>query len=157
ELTHLYPDGAGLALRDAIAKKHGLTRDHVVLGCGSNEIIEFCYHAFTQPGKGRVLASAYAFAVYGLMARLFGIPFEEVPDRDFHHDLAGFSARLGDRGRGKASAGAPKGELHNPPFSLGRGRARSRIFLEPTRFLSTRGKPSRIIREPHPPAPNSPG
>ncbi|NCY23123.1 aminotransferase class I/II-fold pyridoxal phosphate-dependent enzyme, partial [bacterium] len=50
----------------------------------------------TQPGKGRVLASAYAFAVYGLMARLFGIPFEEVPDRDFHHDLAGFSARLGD-------------------------------------------------------------
>ncbi|NDC79816.1 MAG: histidinol-phosphate transaminase [Verrucomicrobia bacterium] len=93
--THLYPDGAGLDLRDAIAKKHGLTRDHVVLGCGSNEIIEFCYHAYTQPGQGRVLASAYAFAVYGLMARLFGISFEEVPDRDFHHDLAGFSARLG--------------------------------------------------------------
>jgi len=96
EHTHLYPDGAGLALREAIAKKHGLTRDHVVLGCGSNEIIEFCYHAFTRPGQGRVLASAYAFAVYGLMARLFGIPFEEVPDRDFHHDLTGFSARLQD-------------------------------------------------------------
>jgi len=94
EHTHLYPDGAGLALRDAIAQAHGLTRDHVVLGCGSNEIIEFCYHAYTQPGQGRVLASAYAFAVYGLMARLFGIPFEEVPDRNFHHDLAGFSARL---------------------------------------------------------------
>jgi histidinol-phosphate aminotransferase len=92
--THLYPDGGGLALRDAIAKLHGLTRDHVVLGCGSNEIIEFCYHAFTRPGEGKVLASAYAFAVYGLMARLFGIPFEEVPDRDFHHDLAGFVARL---------------------------------------------------------------
>ena len=92
--THLYPDGGGLALRDAIAKLHGLTRDHVVLGCGSNEIIEFCYHAFTRPGEGKVLASAYAFAVYSLMARLFGIPFEEVPDRDFHHDLAGFVARL---------------------------------------------------------------
>ncbi|MCX6935687.1 MAG: histidinol-phosphate transaminase, partial [Verrucomicrobia bacterium] len=92
--THLYPDGAGLALRDAIAQTHGLTRDHVVLGCGSNEIIEFCYHAYTQPGKGRVLASAYAFAVYGLMARLFNVPFEEVPDRDFQHDLAGFAARL---------------------------------------------------------------
>ena len=96
EHTHLYRDGAGLALRDAIGQKHGLTRDHVVLGSGSNEIIEFCYHAFTQPGKGRVLSSAYAFAVYGLMARLFGIPFEEVPDRDFHHDLAGFSARIRD-------------------------------------------------------------
>ena len=92
--THLYPDGGGLALRDAIAKLHGLTRDHVVLGCGSNEIIEFCYHAFTRPREGKVLASAYAFAVYGLMAKLFGIPFEEVPDRDFHHDLAGFTARL---------------------------------------------------------------
>lgn len=94
--SHLYPDGAGLDLRDAIARSHGLTRDHVVLGCGSNEIIEFCYHAFTKPGEGRVLASAYAFAVYGLMARLFGIPFEEVPDRNFHHDLAGFRARLQD-------------------------------------------------------------
>ena len=63
---------------------HGLTPDHVVLGCGSNEIIEFCYHAYTQPGQGRkVLASAYAFAVYGLMARLFAVPFEEVPDRNF--------------------------------------------------------------------------
>jgi histidinol-phosphate aminotransferase len=94
DLTHLYPDGAGVDLRQAIAKLHGLTPEHVVLGCGSNEIIEFCYHAYTLPGQGKVLASAYAFAVYGLMARLFGIPFEEVPDRNFHHDLAGFSARL---------------------------------------------------------------
>jgi len=94
DLTHLYPDGAGVDLRQAIAKLHGLTPDHVVLGCGSNEIIEFCYHAYTLPGQGKVLASAYAFAVYGLMARLFGVPFEEVPDRNFHHDLAGFSARL---------------------------------------------------------------
>ena len=94
DLTHLYPDGAGVDLRQAIAKLHGLSPDHVVLGCGSNEIIEFCYHAYTLPGQGKVLASAYAFAVYGLMARLFGVPFEEVPDRNFHHDLAGFSARL---------------------------------------------------------------
>jgi histidinol-phosphate aminotransferase len=96
EHAHLYPDGAGIALREAIAHAHGLTPDHVVLGCGSNEIIEFCYHAYTQPGQGRVLASAYAFAVYGLMARLFAVPFEEVPDRNFHHDLAGFAARLQD-------------------------------------------------------------
>ncbi|NBQ65024.1 MAG: aminotransferase class I/II-fold pyridoxal phosphate-dependent enzyme, partial [Verrucomicrobia bacterium] len=69
--THLYPDGGGLALREAIAKLHGLTRDHVVLGCGSNEIIEFCYHAFTRPGEGKVLASAYAFAdLAGFVARL---------------------------------------------------------------------------------------
>ena len=92
--THLYPDGGGLDLRQAIAQSHGLTPDHVVLGCGSNEIIEFCYHAYTQPGQGRVLASAYAFAVYSLMARLFHVPFEEIPDRDFHHNLAGFTARL---------------------------------------------------------------
>ena len=48
EHTHLYPDGAGIALREAIAHAHGLTPDHVVLGCGSNEIIEFCYHAYTE-------------------------------------------------------------------------------------------------------------
>jgi hypothetical protein len=39
--AHFYPDGGGYYLREAIAKKTGLDRANVILGCGSNEVIEF--------------------------------------------------------------------------------------------------------------------
>ena len=44
ENAHLYPDGGGFYLRKAIAKKLNVTPDHIVLGNGSNEIIELLAH-----------------------------------------------------------------------------------------------------------------
>ena len=77
--THLYPDGGGYYLREAVAAKHGLDRGNVILGNGSNEIIEFLGHAFLRPGD-EVVTSQHAFAVYHLMAQLFGARTVEVPE-----------------------------------------------------------------------------
>ena len=71
EKAHLYPDGGGFALREAIAATFGLERSNVILGNGSNEIIEFIGHGFLQPGDNVVVAQ-HAFVVYKLMATLFG-------------------------------------------------------------------------------------
>src|SRR5256712_12646641 len=51
-LNHLnrYPDGSGFYLRQALAKKHGVSPDHVVLGNGSNELVELLVPAFLRPG-----------------------------------------------------------------------------------------------------------
>ncbi|HEY5743826.1 MAG TPA: histidinol-phosphate transaminase [Terrimicrobiaceae bacterium] len=84
--AHFYPDGGGWELRGAIAEKVGLGRENVVLGNGSNEIIEFIGHAFLRPGD-EVITARHAFAVYTLMAQLFGAKTIEVPDLDFTHDL----------------------------------------------------------------------
>src|SRR4030081_76493 len=46
----LYPDGGGFYLREALAGKLGISRDHIILGNGSNEIIEFLGHAFLERG-----------------------------------------------------------------------------------------------------------
>src|SRR3954447_20463775 len=43
--AHRYPDGGGYYLRAALAKKLGIDRDQLILGAGSNEIIEFLGHA----------------------------------------------------------------------------------------------------------------
>jgi histidinol-phosphate aminotransferase len=83
----LYPDGGGFHLREALAARFGVERSQIVLGNGSNELIELLCHAFATRGKTRIVASRYAFAVYRLMAQLFGVEFVEVPDRDFSHDL----------------------------------------------------------------------
>ena len=48
--AHLYPDGSGFYLRNAIASKLGLAPENVILGNGSNEVIEFLGHAFLNPG-----------------------------------------------------------------------------------------------------------
>ncbi len=86
--VHFYPDGNGYLLRSAIAKKNGVEIEQVVLGNGSNEIIEFVGHAFLSPGDEMVI-SQYAFAVYELVGRLFQAVIHEVPSKNFGHDLPG--------------------------------------------------------------------
>ena len=84
--AHFYPDGGGYYLREAIAKKVGLAGENVILGNGSNEIIEFIGHAFLKPGD-EVITAKHAFVVYRLMATLFDADTTEIHDPNFHHDL----------------------------------------------------------------------
>lgn len=96
--SHFYPDGGGWELRGAIADKLGLGRENVILGNGSNEIIEFIGHAFLKPGD-EVVTAGHAFAVYGLMAQLFGARTVEVPDPGYTHDLPAMLAAITPRTR----------------------------------------------------------
>jgi histidinol-phosphate aminotransferase len=93
ESSHLYPDGGGYYLREALAAKLGLTREHIILGCGSNEIIEFLGHAFLDRGDD-VIASEHAFIAYRLVAAVFGARTIEVPSPDLRHDLDGMIAAI---------------------------------------------------------------
>jgi len=96
ERAHIYPDGGSYYLREAIAQKFGLERAHVILGCGSNEVIEFIGKAFLNPGD-EIIAARHAFVVYKLMATLFGARTIEVPDPGFAHDLEGMLAAITPR------------------------------------------------------------
>lgn len=86
EGVNIYPDGGGYRLRTAIAEKFGLERENIILGNGSNEIIELIGHGFLDPGDN-VIAAEHAFVVYKLMATLFGAETIEIPDPGFVHDL----------------------------------------------------------------------
>lgn len=91
--THIYPDGGGWKLRRAIADKFGLDMSNVILGCGSNEVIEFIGHAFLKPGDN-IITAKHAFLVYKLMAKVFGAETIEVPDPGFVHDLDAMAAAI---------------------------------------------------------------
>lgn len=88
--AHIYPDGGGWKLRNAIADRHGMDISNVVLGNGSNEIIELLCHSFLNPNAA-LIAAEHAFVVYKLMATLFGAKYVEVPDPGFIHDLDGMA------------------------------------------------------------------
>ena len=63
EQAQLYPDGGCTELRKAIAAERGVAEDAIVIGNGSNEIIELLGHVFLKPGDEVVMGSQ-AFIVY---------------------------------------------------------------------------------------------
>jgi histidinol-phosphate aminotransferase len=91
--VHIYPDGGGWKLRRAIAEKFGLELNNVILGSGSNEVIEFIGHAFLKPGDN-IITAEHAFLVYKLMAKVFGADTIEVPDPGLIHDLDAMAAAI---------------------------------------------------------------
>lgn len=84
--VHIYPDGGGYKLRNALAEKYDLGLENIVLGNGSNEIIELLCHCFLNQ-DAELIAAEHAFVVYKLMATLFGAKYVEVADPDFIHDV----------------------------------------------------------------------
>jgi histidinol-phosphate aminotransferase len=84
--AHLYPDGNGFYLCKAVAAKLGLAPENVILGNGSNEVIEFLGHAFLNPGDD-VIIFQYAFIIYKLLATSFAARTIELPTPNFQQDL----------------------------------------------------------------------
>jgi histidinol-phosphate aminotransferase len=86
ESVHLYPEGSGVYLREAVAAQLGLVRENIILGNGSNEVIEFVGHAFLDRGDN-VITPEYSFIAYKLIAQLFGAQTIETPAMNFKPDL----------------------------------------------------------------------
>ena len=75
---HLYPDGGCYYLREALASHFGVATDQLILGNGSNELIELLIQAFIVPGT-HTLTSASTFIVYNLGTQAMGYEFRSVP------------------------------------------------------------------------------
>ena len=81
-----YPDGNAFALKAALARKYGVDMTQLVIGNGSNDVLEIASHAFLSPGASAVFAQ-YSFAVYPLATIARGARCIQVPARDYGHDL----------------------------------------------------------------------
>jgi histidinol-phosphate aminotransferase len=66
-----YPDGSGYYLRQALAKRHGVGQDQVLLGNGSNELIELLVRTFLKPGDEAVVPHP-SFVVYPMIVQAAG-------------------------------------------------------------------------------------
>lgn len=89
----LYPDGNGYVLKSALACKLAVDIAGIVLGNGSNDVLEMVARAFLAPGCSAVY-SQHAFAVYPLATQAVGAVGIEVPARAFGHDLAAMRAAI---------------------------------------------------------------
>ena len=81
-----YPDGSGFYLSRALAKNYGVDISQIILGNGSNELIELAVRTFVQPGD-EVVSADPSFVVYKMITQAGGGTNVIVPCRDNRHDL----------------------------------------------------------------------
>ena len=81
-----YPDGNGFELKAAISARYGVQVESIVLGNGSNDLLELASRAFLEPGLSAVY-SKHAFAVYALAVLAVGARGIETPAKNWGHDL----------------------------------------------------------------------
>jgi histidinol-phosphate aminotransferase len=97
-VAHLYPDGGCVNLCAKIAEIRGIDPEQVLVGNGSNELLELLGHAFLRPGL-EVVMGAQAFIVYKLVTKMFGATPVEVAMPNFTHDLEKMAAAVTKRTR----------------------------------------------------------
>jgi histidinol-phosphate aminotransferase len=98
QFSHLYPDGGGYYVRNALSAKLQVPPEKIILGNGSNEIIEFLGHAFLERGD-EVITSEHAFIAYRLIAAIFGARTVEAASPDYCHHLDAMVAAITPRTR----------------------------------------------------------
>jgi len=86
-----YPDD--FALKQALAERTGLGKECIVLGNGSNDVLDIVARVFLAPGRSAVF-SQYAFAVYPLATLSAGGEAIAVPAREYGHDLTAMRAAI---------------------------------------------------------------
>ena len=83
---NLYPDGDAFYLKQRLAEKLGLDRSRIIIGNGSNELIEMLVRTFLRVGES-IVAAEHAFAIYHLCVHAAGGRTITVPHTGFTFDL----------------------------------------------------------------------
>jgi histidinol-phosphate aminotransferase len=93
-----YPDGGGFYLAQALSKKLGVADDRIMLGNGSNELIDIAAKTFMQPGDEAVMAWP-SFVVYPMAVQAQNCKAVKVPCVELRHDLAAMADAVTDKTR----------------------------------------------------------
>ncbi|MEW6530728.1 MAG: histidinol-phosphate transaminase [Thermodesulfobacteriota bacterium] len=96
--AHIYPEGSAPELRQAIAARFGLTPDSVILGNGSDEIMQFAAHLLIRPGCEGLVGS-HTFSWYRICVEAFGGLVKAIPMKDYRFDLSAMARAVTDSTR----------------------------------------------------------
>ena len=95
---HRYPDGSAFYLRRRLAERHGVSPDEIIVGNGSNELIEMVVRTFLRPRDEAVMADQ-AFVIYRMVTQAVAATPRIVPLRHFTHDLEAMAEAVTSRTR----------------------------------------------------------
>ncbi|MCL5023602.1 MAG: histidinol-phosphate transaminase [Nitrospirae bacterium] len=81
-----YPDGGGYYLKGALAAGLAVEPENIILGNGSNELLDIAARTYMRPGEEAVMATP-SFVVYAMAVRSMGCAAIEIPLKKHTHDL----------------------------------------------------------------------
>ncbi len=94
--VHLYPESKCYYLVKRLAQELGVEENHLIIGNGSNEIIELLGRGFLSPGD-QVISSEKSFLVYPILTQVCGAEYVRVPMKNFCYDLEGILNAVTER------------------------------------------------------------
>jgi len=83
---HMYPDGSATALRQAIGRHYGLNPDHIVCGCGSDEVLHLIAQAYLGADDEAIFCR-HGFLVYEIAIRAAGAKPVVAPETNYTADV----------------------------------------------------------------------
>lgn len=94
--SNRYPDSGCYYLREKLAGRLGVSMDEIVMGRGSNELVQVALCTVVDPGDEVVIADP-TFITYGLATTMMGGRPVFVPCVDYKHDLKAMASSIGPR------------------------------------------------------------
>lgn len=84
-----YPQGGNPRLVNALARKHGVDRERIILGNGSDEIIDLLIRITAKPGVHNIVCFQPCFGIYPIQAQIHSVEARRLPLKaDFSFDFA---------------------------------------------------------------------
>lgn len=92
-IFHRYPEGSSLVLREKIAEKFNISSDEVIIGAGTDELIELLGKTYLSKDDN-IVVSEHAFIRYKMAGELMGCKIISVPMKNFTHDLFSIAKKV---------------------------------------------------------------
>jgi len=98
ETLFRYPDGRGGPLRQALAERHQIVPERIILGCGTDEIFALLNQTFLEPGDN-IVQGQYGFGAFAIGARANQAEVHFAAERDLRIDIDALLAQVDERTR----------------------------------------------------------
>lgn len=95
---HRYPDGDAFYLKEKLAVKLGVEPETIIVGNGSNDVIDIAARTYMEPGDEAIFGE-YAFIVYPISTKAVGANAVISPMPNYTHDLRDMHSRITDKTR----------------------------------------------------------
>ena len=89
--AYIYPDDSMYELKEELSKRFGVDRKNIIIGAGSDQILEFISHVKLNENS-KILRSAITFAMYDIYAKSFGAKI--VKTKSYEHKVDEFKEKI---------------------------------------------------------------
>jgi histidinol-phosphate aminotransferase len=93
---YLYPEGSGYYLVKALAEKHDLEFNQIILGNGANDVIELITKTFVHPGEN-VIYGFPSFIMYEIAVKMVDGEWRRVPLKDYRFDVPAMAEEIDEK------------------------------------------------------------